>query len=247
MPFDNFEEKLIFCEGAEPCPKKGTKMYEDLVKFKSDIEIILQTADRYVYQVAITMMKPPTKISSKPVIFPREGMVVGVFANKKIALLQSKYLGQSIDNLNVWFEFPKVEYVVAVGWFEFDRKKYQLQPGDVLVSEKIDELSSEHNIDDELKETFCTSMEHHPKFRVSESRYSKVDKGTITFMRGILDKYKVILISGVATCGDVEDTSKWEYTAAMAALQYAESKLKNSGIGKCKSCIYLTSKGGVTI
>lgn len=256
-------------------PRRRMKEYEQLNQFTNEIEVILQTVYDNEYQAATYHMKPPPGDFTKPVIFPWKGMVVGMFADKKTALIQTRPMesvGSYVD------AFPNAKYVIGVGvCFAFD-VKYEL--GDVLVSEGICNLSDMKDdsdgeikdcgdiqpINDVLKKIFCTTVEHDTEVKASDTRNSKVHKGILISQPyliqhlkdrdrlyhtvptaiggemegGMVMKFKsepdmkVVIIKGVADYGDGNETKEWQFTAAMASLQYAESKLRQTEIGECK-------------
>lgn len=176
----------------------GSEEYEQLQKFCKQVEIILQTVNLNEYQAATTFMEPPSGnfpkaiVFSKAVVFPKNGMVVGMIAGKKTALIQTE-IGENIDNYieEAKKTFPKAQFVIGVGvCFAFDRSKYQL--GDVLVSEKISDLTNlkfgpEGEIENRgqivdvvqnLKTFFCITVVHGSEVKASETRNSRVYTGT---------------------------------------------------------------------
>ena len=173
-------------------PKKGTDLHYKLRNFSKEVDIILQTVNRNEYQAATTFMKAPFEDFTKAVVFPINGMVVGFFAEKKVALIQS----ESGENSNKYIKdaikfFPNAQYIIAVGaCFSFKNLEHKL--GDVIVSEKISELAnmkfdSESKIINrgqiievayKLKRIFCITVEHDPEFKVTQVRHSEVHEGT---------------------------------------------------------------------
>ena len=137
-------------------------------------------------------MEAPDKRFSKAVVFPANGIVVGTFAGKKVALIQTE-LGMNIEEYvdDAIGIFTNARYVIGVGvCFAFDRSKHLL--GDVLVSNKISnlanlEFSSDGEIKNhgeiirvvhELRRIFCITTKHESDIKVSAGRISKVYKGT---------------------------------------------------------------------
>lgn len=252
-------------------PRRKVEEFAQLEKFRSEVAVILQTGNSNEYQAATTFLKPPPGRFTKPVYFPTiNGMVVGMFAGKKTALVRMEY--NSIDD--IFDEFPNAKYAIRVGvCFALDRK-YKL--GDVLVSDKICNISSssvQHNdtqpISDVLHDTFCLTLVHDPEVKVSDNRDSKVYKGTMISQPTLVEDHntfhhaspmaiggeiegsglvkfesknmETIMITGVADYGDRDDTKEWEFTAAMAALQYTKSKLEQLDIGESKLSHLLTT------
>ena len=117
-------------------PDEETKT-DELSKFCEDVLLILQTVNDNEYRAAVVSMEPPSENFSKPVTFPMTGMVIGKFAKKKIALIQTMP-GRKISVYveNALKKFPKACFIVGVGiCYAFDEKQCKL--ADVLVSEKI--------------------------------------------------------------------------------------------------------------
>ena len=229
------------------------------------------------YQAALTYMKSPSEGHESNGVrnFPNVGMVVGVFANKKVVLIQTspgdnceKMVKETIDC------FPSAQYILAVGvCYGFDREKHLL--GDVLVSTQISDLKyrpdgtienrgETRNVADFLSDVFCKRCTFSPPFKVTDTRDSKVYAGTFLshpvlmnnkserdkfhaaaptaiggeMEGGVLMKLEkqertikgVIIIKGVADYGDGTKNKEWQFTTAMAAFQYTETKLKSVNI-----------------
>ena len=112
---------------------------KELEKFCENVIIILQTVNEKEFQAALTYMKPPSENFTKAVIYPENAMVVGMFANKEVALIRTnpgvkvtKYVKEAIE------AYPNARYVIGVGvCYAFDRDK--AKKGDVLISEKIND------------------------------------------------------------------------------------------------------------
>ena len=167
-----------------------------LQHFSREVELILQTVDDNEYQAAVTFLKPPNIIEpefSRAVVYPKVGMVVGMFAGKKTALIQTKVGPGAANFVEEAIEsFPSASYVIGIGvCYAFDQSKYKL--GDVIVSEQISDLvNSKFDADgkvenrgqtvavvDDLCRIFCQDLIHDPEFKVSENRSSRVHSGTI--------------------------------------------------------------------
>ena len=70
-------------------PDKGTKEFEFIEKFRLSVEVILQTVNENEYQAAITVIEKPRDMFERAVVFPKGGMVVSMFAKKRVALIQT--------------------------------------------------------------------------------------------------------------------------------------------------------------
>ncbi len=164
-------------------PKPGTEEHKKLKEFSNEVEIILQTVNENEFQAAATEMEPPDQSFSTAVVFPSAGKVVGMFADKKAALIQTDvganagdYIQDAIDT------FPNAQYVIGVGvCYAFDPKKYKF--GDVLVSKKISDLKISKfendgtftdrgqtvDVVNELISTFCMDLTLKDGFKVSKN------------------------------------------------------------------------------
>ena len=143
-------------------------------------------------------MKSPLKNSEKAFVFPSAGTVVGMFAEREVALIQTDVGGSCADYIYralPWF--PQVKYIIAVGvCYAFDRKKHKF--GDVLVSKKISDVKNMKfdkkgdivdrgetiQVTNELVSVFCKDLTFDEPFQVNDSnipnskiRYSKVHAG----------------------------------------------------------------------
>ena len=188
------EERVTKYLASSPCPPpdKGTKEFEFAEKFCLSVEVILQTVNENEYQAATTVLEKPGDMFDRAVIFPKGGMVVGMFANKQVALIQTDVGENAFDFIDDAIKtFPNALYVIGVGvCYSFDKEKYKL--GDVLVSKQISNLANmkwddEGQVENrgqtvqvvqELRRIFCSGLVQVP-FKVSQSRRSKVHSGTI--------------------------------------------------------------------
>lgn len=174
-------------------PGSGTVSYRKLQAFRKEVNIILHTSHANNYQAAITFLEAPISEFSKSVIFPINGMVVGMFAGHKAALILDKANDTSDKHLREAIKhFPNTKFIIAVGsCFAFDSTEHRL--GDVLVSDKIGDISnlklSRGKIENrgqivdtayELESIFCINAEHASEIKATEDRNSKVYEGIIT-------------------------------------------------------------------
>ena len=262
----------------EDPPQKGTREYDELQKYCSQVEIILHTVNDNENLAALTYMKSPSGKSNGIQNFPNVGMVVGVFAKKKVVLIQTDP-GERCEEMvkETISYFPSAQYILAVGvCYSFDQKKHLL--GDVLVSKQISDLKNfkyradgtienrgeTKNVADFLSDVFCKRCTFSQPFKVTDTRDSKVYGGTF-LSRPVLmdnkserDKFhaavptaiggemeggvlmklekqqptinRVIIIKGVADYGDGTKDKEWQFTTAMAAFQYTETKLRSVNI-----------------
>ena len=184
-------------------PNWGTKEYEFLEKFCLRVELILQTVNKNEYQAATTFLESPGDMFERAVVFPKGGIVVGMFANKRVALIQTgtgkikalKFVDDAIKT------FPNALYVIGVGvCYSFDSVKHKL--GDVLVSERINDLASDETVHviHDLHRIFCEHLVQDPDFEVCQSRSSKVYSGTIishpTLINNKIPKFHAEAIGG---------------------------------------------------
>ena len=180
------------------CPRKDEHTAR---KFSSEVELILQTVNENEYQAAVTLLEPPNNKFSKAVFFPKAGMVLGMFATKKTALIQTKVGEGAGDFEDAIRTFPSASYIIGVGvCYAFDQSKYKL--GDVIVSEKIIDLANFQfyakdrvedrgqivDVDNDLYRMFCHNLFHDPDFKVSEHRSSRVYSGRIISCPFFLNK-----------------------------------------------------------
>ena len=260
----------------EDPPQKDTPEYNELQKYQ--VEIILHTVNDNENIAALTYMKSPSGKSNGIQNFPDVGMVVGVFANKKVVLIQTDP-GESCEEMvkETISCFPTAQYILAVGvCYGFDREKHLL--GDVLVSKQISDfknskVKADGTIENRgetkdvavfLSKVFCKRCIFSPPFKVTDTRDAKVYAGTFLsrpvlmdnkserdkfhdavpaaiggeMEGGVLMKLEkqeptikgVIIIKGVVDYGDGTKNKEWQFTTAMAAFQYTETKLKSVNI-----------------
>ena len=188
------EQKKMYRDNMpENRPRKEKKQeITFLQEFCQTVEIIIQTVNENEYQAATTFLTSPDEMFSKAVVFPMTSMVVGMFADKKTALIQTD-VGENAGTMiaKAIEAFPQAVYVIGVGvCFAFDKTKCQL--GDVIVSKQIStfanmavESSRLENrgeivaVSDELQRIFCRNLVQNPEFQVCETRTSEVHSGTI--------------------------------------------------------------------
>lgn len=255
-------------------PPQDSPEFKKLQKFCDEVEIILHVVKDGL-RAAARYMDPPNQYYNKAINFPVPSMVIGMFAGKKTALVQTLpgnkcrlQIEEAIIN------FKNAKYIILVGvCYAFSRDKYKL--GDVLVSNAICNIQNikfqpDSSVEDRgetidigpfLHNIFCRDVHHDPPFNVTDSRESKVYSGRFIsspilmnneqmrnkFQKirndviagemegGIVLEYvrrrnnvnEIIIIKAVADYGDGRKDKKWEFTAAMAAVHYAHSKLKN--------------------
>ncbi len=96
---------------------------------------MIQVVNENEYQAAVTLMKPPENTPfSTAVVFPHPGTIVGMFAQKKTALIYSSDSSDFIEDAVK--SFPNARHVISIGvGYAFDSEKFNL--GDVLVSKQI--------------------------------------------------------------------------------------------------------------
>ena len=204
--FDDAKQKQMYRDKIpDNPPKPNTPEHEKLTVFTSEVDVILHTVNDNEYQAAVTCMDPPDDFTKAVRNFPNPAMVVGMFAGKKAALIQTppgSNCRKSIDKALA--SFPNAMYIIAVGvCYAFDRKKYKL--GDVLVSKRISDFAEyKHKKDDTvedrgetinvegfLSDTFCLDALHNPKFMVTMLRESDVYSGRFLSHPVLMDNKSV--------------------------------------------------------
>lgn len=195
VPFNTKDEqkKMYRDNMPENRPRKEkTKEISFLQEFCQTVEVIIQTVNENEYQAATTFLTAPNEMFSRAVVFPMTSMVVGMFADKKTALIQTD-VGENAGTMieKAIDAFPQAVYVIGVGvCFAFDKSKYQL--GDVIVSKQISTFANmavestrlENRgeivaVSDELQRIFCRNLVQNPEFPVCKTRTSEVYSGTI--------------------------------------------------------------------
>ena len=241
----------------------------ELKAFCKQVQFILYTVKEDEYQAAVTLMKPPEKSYKKAVIFPHHGTVIGMFADKKTALIHISE-GSECSNLvqSVLSTFPNVMFIIGIGvGYAYRDSKYKL--GDVLVSKQICDCRLKNgrpiygqriNVVNDLLATFCMDLSREEDFKVSDKdRSSQVGAGQFVTLSanvmsekvheeihrslpqaiggdmddGTIMKFRckkkidgVMLIKGASYYADWRgEEDEWNFTASLAALKYAESKL----------------------
>ena len=192
--YQDTEEREDFIQKnlPEDRPNKGTEQFKVLSDFCQNVEIILQTVNENEYDAATTFLKPPNDLFEKAVIFPENCMVLGMFGDKRTALIQTrvgKNAGKFIKKAHK--KFPRAVYFIGIGvCYAFDKAKHKL--GDVIATNKIctfddsaiyGELTEDRgeriSVIDELQDTFCRARKLKKKFEVCEGRFSKAYAGPI--------------------------------------------------------------------
>lgn len=273
--YDKLKQQVLFRENRpNRPPEKGTEEFKMLKSFCDEIQFMIQVVSEKEYQAAVTLMKPPEHTPFKrAVVFPSAGTVIGMFADKKTALIHtgegsdcSDYVEKAINT------FPNAQFVIGMGvGYAFDSKQYKL--GDVLVSKQIcnfknlrfnkefEFIDRGERIDvvTNLSAIFCKDLLHEKDFLVSDkNRCSIVDAGQFASLAFIVEnkeirekirssvpeaiggdtegrelmKFRlkgniegVAVIKGVVHYADGNKSDEWEFTASLAALNYACSKL----------------------
>jgi nucleoside phosphorylase len=201
--YDNTKQKKLYRENSPGNPpQEGSPEYTKLMKFSSEVGVILHTVNKNEYQAAVIRMEPPGDGFTKAIQnFPKPGMVVGMFAGKKVALIQTSQGIKSREKLDKALEsFLNAMYIIAVGvCYAFDRNKYKL--GDVIVSTKISDFANpkykrDGRIEDRgetidiegfLSDAFCLNPIHDPEFEVTSERESDVHSGRFLSHPALMD------------------------------------------------------------
>jgi nucleoside phosphorylase len=201
--YDVEKQKKLFKENKpDRPPKRGTEKFKMLKHFCNEVEFMIQVVAENEYQAAVTCMGPPEKTFSAAVVFPHSGTVVGFFAGKKTALIQTDKGSNCSDYVEDAIKrFPNAQFVVGIGFgFAFDSEKFKL--GDVLVSEQICDFKNlkfdKHNelidrgqrvcIVKPLKKIFCKDLTYEEEFVVSDmKRTSNVTSGQFVSLSTALE------------------------------------------------------------
>lgn len=177
----------------------NTKEIQQLAKFCLEVEFIIFTINDNEYHAAACLIETPAENFNRAVFYPKANMVVGMFAMKKSAVIQTdvgvncdSFIKEAIDT------FPNAHFVFGVGvCYAFDREKYKL--GDVLVSKQICDLTNSKfkkngkienrgqtiDVHDDLKRLFC--MDLVSDFEVTDKRKSEVHSGQMASLPNLMD------------------------------------------------------------
>lgn len=227
------------CKFDNP-PEKGSEKYESLLNYCNEIEIIIHVVNDDEYKAALLHMGPPSDECDNAVInFPVAPMVIGRFAKKNAALVQTDPEDECRENVkNAIKFFPNTHYILLVGACLATDQKYKL--GDVLVSKKINNepvkislrnifCSGDKSLDLLVSKSDRKSKVYHGNFASSSNE--RVIEGAIGCeMEGVFilkiveDEKSIIIIKGVAYYADYKEDD-WQFTAAKAAFSYTDSKL----------------------
>ena len=181
--YDDIKQQELFRENKPSKP--AGREEEELRIFCNQVQFILHAVNEDEYRAAVTLMKPPSNTTFKKAVnFPRPETVIGMFADKKTALIHISEGSECSDFVHaVMSSFPNALFIIGVGFAYALKNDYTF--GDVLVSEQIcqfrfknEKLSSGQRIDvvKDLSATFC--MNRIFEFKVSDKdRHSEVDAG----------------------------------------------------------------------
>ncbi len=268
------EQKLVMDNIPARSPKKDTKEYALLKNYQNEVLFILQTLNDNEYNAGTTYLSAPILKGGsfeRATIFPCTGIVLGTFAELNVALIRTEQGSKIRDDIEKAIKmFPNAICILSIGiCYSMDNQKYK--PGDVLISNKINDLENFKfradgkiedrgqviNIIDQLLRIFCNTDNYEPLLVASE-RYFKAYPGTFISSPQLISNWQereerkkavptaigggmeggellkfigkenikgIIIIKGVADYADGRKSKKWQFTAAMAAFKYAESKL----------------------
>lgn len=164
-----------------------------LEEFASEVVLTLLVASEVEFQAALTFMSPPTPVFSKPAIYPRAGMIAGMFAGKKTALVLAQTGELFSDYIaDAMYAFSSSVFMINVGVMHSFIDDYA--NGDVIVAEQVADLqnfeySSDGGIIDhgqtvntvhKLRSIFCTNLNIVPQFQASTNgRHASVHSGLV--------------------------------------------------------------------
>ena len=121
---------------------KNVTNFNEIAEFCKQVDVILLTVSDSEFQAATTFMDPPKTKNIPKVIenYPEDSMVLGLFAGKKTALVQTPQGSKCRKKVSqVLQSFPRAHCIILVGvCYAFDREKHKL--GDVLVSSTITDM-----------------------------------------------------------------------------------------------------------
>ncbi len=201
---DKIRQRQLYCSTRpNKPPAPGTEEQKILKDFCGKVQFLILVFNENEYQAATTRMKSPEKEHfSRAVVFPRNSIVVGMFSNRKTALIYS----DEGSNCSTYIEdaikvFPNAQFAVSIGaGYAFDSEQFKL--GDVLVSKQICYLANPRFINGELIDragirvdvvidlvkVFCMDLSNDGDFEVTKlKRHSKVGKGRIVSLPAIID------------------------------------------------------------
>ena len=201
MPRFSDEDRIRLYREKKPLdsPNSGTSEYEQLQKFSKEVDIILLTINDKEFHAAIINIEKPAENFDRAVFFPKGYMVVGMFANKKTAIIHSAMGKRSNSFIDEAIKtFPEAHFVIGVGvCYAFDAGKHKF--GDVLVSDKICDITNAKfkkngkienrgqavDVIPDLYGLFCQDCDN--EYKVSDSRESKVFSGDIVSYTSLMD------------------------------------------------------------
>ena len=149
---------------------------------------------------ATRFIEAPNGSSGKAIYY--RGHIIGMFADKKIALVQTRPGGYCQEDMEKALRsFPNAQYIIGVGvCYAYDHQKHRL--GDVLISQVISDFrnfkfSGDQVIDrgetkqisEDLSSIFCKRINHWEEFQVTSNtgRCSKPHFGIFTCMNALFD------------------------------------------------------------
>ena len=182
------EKELVLMHKPDPPPAEE----KELKSFCKEINVIIHVVNEYEFGAATTYITAPNQSDGKGIRF--RGYVLGMFAEQKIALVQTcpgadcyEDIQNAMNKLNL-----DVQYIFGVGvCYSLDRGKHRF--GDVLVANRISSFETHKKcgsdivprgnrieISQDLKKIFCQQTTcWNDTFKVSRNRSSKVYYGLL--------------------------------------------------------------------
>ncbi len=189
-------------------PKKDTEEYAKLEEYQNEVEVILHTLNDNEYNAATTYLRAPDIEGGsfkKATVFPCTGIVLGTFAEKKVALVQTEQGSKIRGDIERAIKmFPNAISILGIGvCYAMDDQKYKL--GDVLISNKINDLENFKyradgeiedrgqaiNIIDPLLKIFCKNTNNPDRLLVASERYFKAFPGTFVCSPQLINNLEV--------------------------------------------------------
>ena len=227
------------------CPIKGSFEYNEVNAFSKEVEIVLHTILDIEFQAALSLVDPPNEFFEMAVNFPDDDTLVGMFANQKVALIQANPYNGEVETAIA--AFPKAKYIISIGiCYSSDKTK---KIGDVLVSvptepevgnfEKLfsnlneDDFNFEVSFSRRVSKAYADSYSaiidcQEDRDKVQDAALKSERKGGKLLRLQENKKINgVIVVKGIVDNGEISKVTdlKWNYTAALAALHYAQSKV----------------------
>ena len=196
MPLYYNDDETNECEPS-PQPNSNVLRLDDFCK---QVLLILHVVNEKEATAATRFIKAPNRSSGKAIYY--RDHIIGMFAGKKIALVQTRPGGFCEQDMEKALQsFPKARYIIGVGvCYAYDRQKHRL--GDVLISQVISDFRNfkfsgdqvinrgeTKQVSEDLSSVFCKRIDCWKKFRVTSNtgRCSKPHFGKFACVNALFD------------------------------------------------------------